>query len=88
MKTPIRINAALAAKIDAAAAAELVGESHANALLRVCHEMLRQRREAFYVAVCGNALAACTSGTLWTVVNPSQSTGAAVTKNPRICSAS
>jgi hypothetical protein len=69
MKAPIRIDAALAAKIDDAAATELVGAPLADALLRLLDQMLAQNREAVNITVVAGRLLAATPGTAWTVVN-------------------
>ncbi|CAE6846156.1 hypothetical protein [Paraburkholderia aspalathi] len=69
MKAPIRIDAALAAKIDYDAAANLVGASLADALLRLLHEMVAAQREAVNIAVVAGRLLAATPGTAWTVVS-------------------
>ena len=67
---PIVITRELAQRIDAAAAANLVGAPLAEALLRLLDAMIAQRREAVNVVVIGEKLLAGSPGVKgWTVVS-------------------
>lgn len=72
IRAPVSLNADAMQALDHEAAAALVGDAHADRLLRFAHEALRQRRERILVVVVNGQLVGRTPGTVWAEIRASR----------------